>query len=144
MTETAKPAAQSVDPQRFRVADDGAPMLVGGRCGHCGCLTWAVRAICPRCWASDRQEEFALPATGRLYSMTMTHRAQNGFKGPYAVGVVDLPGDVRVFGRIHWPAGERWSPGAEMELFAERVDFEGDAPSIYVPAFKPRGTSGHA
>ena len=55
-----------------------------------------------------------------------------------------IVGDVRVFGRIHWPAGERWSPGAEMELFAERVDFEGDAPSIYVPAFKPRGTSGHA
>lgn len=144
MPVTANASLPSVDPQRFRVGADGSAMLVGGRCGHCGCLTWAMRAMCPRCWATDRQEEVALPSAGKLYSMTMTHRAQNGFKGPYAVGVVDLPGNVRVFGRIHWPAGERWRPGADMQLFAERVDFEGDAPSVYVPAFRPTETSGHA
>lgn len=134
---TKDEAVASVDPQRFRVAPDGTPTLVGGRCGHCGCVAWAVREMCPRCWATDRQEEFALPAKGALYTMTMTHRAQNGYRGPYAVGMVDLPGGVRVFGRIHWPEGTRWKPGAEMELFAERLDFDGDRPPMWVPAFKP-------
>ena len=112
MTEAAIAQPQSVDAQRFRVGSDGAPMLVGGRCRHCGCVTWGVRTMCPRCWSADPQEEIALPTSGRLYTMTTTYRPQTGYKGPYAVGVVDLAGDVRVIGRIHWPAGTRWRPGA--------------------------------
>jgi hypothetical protein len=76
--------------------------------------------------------------------MTAVQRAQNGYRGPYAVGVVDLPGGVRVFGRIHWPEGTRWRPGAEMELFAERLDFDGGQPSMWVPAFKLSEGQTHA
>lgn len=119
-------------------------MLVGGRCGHCGCLTWGVRAMCPRCWATDLQEEIALPRSGSLYSMTTIQRPQTGYRGPYTVGVVDLPGKVRVFGRIHWPDGSRWRPGTEMELLAERIDFDGDIPPMWVPAFQQKEPSNHA
>lgn len=144
MTGVAEKEVASVDAQRFRVSADGMPMLVGGRCGHCGCLGWSVRTICPRCWATDRQEEVALPNRGALYTMTNTYRAQNGYRGPYAVGLVDLPGGVRVFGRIHWPEGSQWRAGTEMELFAERLDFDGDVPPMWVPAFKPSGAAPHA
>jgi uncharacterized OB-fold protein len=142
--EQTVPTVASVDSQRFRVEPDGRATLIGGRCGHCGCLTWSVRAMCPKCWATDDQQEIALPAKGALYSMTAVQRAQNGYRGPYAVGVVDLPGGVRVFGRIHWPEGSRWQAGAEMELFAERLDFDGGQPSMWVPAFKPSEVQGHA
>lgn len=144
MSEDREENVASVDAQRFRVDPEGQPMLVGGRCGHCGCIAWSVRAMCPRCWATDKQEEFALPTKGMLYSMTAVQRAQNGYRGPYAVGVVDLPGGVRVFGRVHWPEGSRWRAGAEMELFAERLDFDGNVPSMIVPAFRPSEGSAHA
>lgn len=134
----------SMDAHRFRVDAQGTPTLIGGCCGHCGCLVWGVRAMCPRCWATDKQEEVALPHSGSLYSMTTVQRAPGGYRAPYAVGVVDLPGDVRVFGRIHWPDGSRWRPGAEMELIVERVDFDGGLPSILVPAFRPKKSHSHA
>ncbi len=140
MAEEQLKEAASADPARFRVDGDGKPLLVGGRCRHCGCTTWSVRKLCPRCWEADSMEEIALPAEGELYSMTEIHRAQAGFRAPYAVGVVDLPGPVRVFGRVHWPAGQRWLPGTRVELIAERIDLEGDAAPLWVPAFRPRET----
>lgn len=143
MIEAVAEMAQSVDSRRFRVGPDGTPMLVGGQCTHCGCLAWSVRTLCPRCWATDGQEEVELPTKGTLYSLAAVQRAQNGYRGPYAVGVVDLPGGVRVFGRIHWPEGSRWRAGTEMELFAERLEFDA-MPPMWVPAFKPTGAASHA
>lgn len=137
MSDAASGRVESVDPQRFRVNADGEAQLIGGRCRACGCVTWGVRAMCPRCWSDRDQDEIVLAQEGALYSLTETYRAQNGFKGPYTVGLVDLSQGVRVFGRVHWPAGSGWRPGARMTLFAERVDFETGAPSVYVPAFRP-------
>lgn len=144
MSDVQNPGISSIDPQRFRVSAEGEGELVGGRCRACGCTTWGVRALCPRCWADGGQEEIILGREGTLYSLTETHRPQNGFRGPYTVGLVDLPEGVRVFGRIHWPDGSRWKPGAPMRLFAERVDFDGGAPSVYVPAFRPVDGASHA
>ena len=144
MVAIAEAEATSVDSQRFRIDGNGKPRLVGGRCRNCGCETWGARTMCPRCWAAEKMEEVDLPNVGALYSMVTVYRAQAGFKGPYTFGLVDLPGCVRVFGRIHWPEGSRWQPGAEMELIAERIDVDSGKPPFWVPAFRPTGRRDHA
>jgi uncharacterized OB-fold protein len=81
------------------------PALIGGQCPTCAAMTFPVRTGCPRCGAVglDRRP---LSRTGRLWAWT-----SQGFlpKAPFAgqfvsaeafepwfVGVVELPGQLRL------------------------------------------------
>jgi len=70
-------------------------------CEDCGHLTFPPKAHCPSCWA--RQVNWRdLRGQGRLYSYTINHVAPRKLRdqAPYAVGIVDLDEDVRVFCRL--------------------------------------------
>jgi uncharacterized OB-fold protein len=41
-----------------------------------------------------------LAAEGRVYSFTVIHPSAKSGQAPYAMGYVDLPGPVRIFGRL--------------------------------------------
>ncbi len=79
---------------------DGALQLIGSRCAKCGNAAFPPHRRCPACGAEDGQAELALSPVGTLYTFSEIHVAPEGFSIPYAVGYVDLPEGVRVFGQI--------------------------------------------
>jgi uncharacterized protein len=79
------------------------------RCPHDGDRHWPPRTACPKCH-SEELEWVDLPETGRIYAFSaVLGGAPLGLEDglPYAVGLVDLEGDVlRLFGRID---GKPWT-----------------------------------
>lgn len=54
-----------------------------------------------------------VPGLGRVYSYTVVHPNPKSGAAPFALGYVDLPGPVRLFGRI---AGDGVAIGAECQV----------------------------
>ena len=47
-----------------------------------------------------QHETVAVAAFGRVYSFTVIHPGAKSGEAPYALGLVDFPGPVRIFGRL--------------------------------------------
>ncbi|MEV6059979.1 Zn-ribbon domain-containing OB-fold protein [Nocardia asteroides] len=95
MTDTTqlRPDAWQQDgPDRAR--------LLATRCGQCATLTFPPLPACPSCWERDGLETQLLPERGVLHSFTIVHTPSTGIAAPYAVGLVDYEGGVRVCGRL--------------------------------------------
>jgi uncharacterized OB-fold protein len=88
-----------VAPGLVRLDADGAPHLVGGRCRNCGVHSFPKAGICSAC-LSEEIETVDLAREGRLYSYSVVHQAPRGWRVPYALGYVDLPGDIRVLAHL--------------------------------------------
>jgi uncharacterized OB-fold protein len=81
------------------------PRLIGGRCGACGALHFPRRAGCPRCGTSGPAEHL-LGARGTLWTWTSQGFApkepfngtvgEGGLDVPWYVGLVEIPGELRV------------------------------------------------
>jgi uncharacterized OB-fold protein len=83
----------------------GAVRLHGSRCGRCGAVAFPAHEACPSCGESG-QDSVLLSPVGTLYSFSEIHVAPRGFATPYAVGYVDLPEGVRLFGQIEGRAAD--------------------------------------
>jgi len=81
------------------------PALIGGQCPGCGAVTFPLRTGCPRCGTVDL-ERHLLGRTGTLWSWTSQgflpkapftgqFVPAEGFE-PWFVGVVELPGELRL------------------------------------------------
>ena len=59
-----------------------------------------------------RHEPVSIEPVGEVYSFTLIHPSHKSGLAPYALGYVDLPGPVRLFGRLQGQArpgiGERY------------------------------------
>jgi uncharacterized OB-fold protein len=86
--------------------EGGAVRLHGSRCGRCSGVAFPAHEACPSCGAESGQDAVLLSPTGTLYSFSEIHVAPKGFATPYAVGYVDLPEGVRLFGQIEGRAAE--------------------------------------
>jgi uncharacterized protein len=86
--------------------EGGAVRLNGSRCIHCGNVAFPPHLQCPACGAQSGQETAALSCVGTLYTFCEIHVAPEGFAVPYAVGYVDLPEGVRLFGQIEARAAD--------------------------------------
>ena len=102
MTDTAEyfPASQ---PWTER---GDAVLLHGSKCGHCGTVAFPAHGLCPACGVDNGQARVELSPVGTLYTFSEIHIAPKGFATPYAVGYVDLPEGVRLFGQIEGPASD--------------------------------------
>jgi len=74
--------------------------LEGSRCERCGGLYFPPRDVCPECLDDGVIAPAPLSRHGTLYSFSIVHAAPKGFRGPYAIGYVDLPENVRVLAQI--------------------------------------------
>jgi uncharacterized OB-fold protein len=54
---------------------------------------------------ATRHAPVALGSIGEVYSFTVIHPGAKSGLAPYALGYVDLPGPVRIFGRLQGRAG---------------------------------------
>lgn len=81
-------------------ADD--PQLIGSRCESCATITFPPQQSCPRC-TSNQVSEHLLARSGTLWTWTVQgfrpksppYEGGDDFT-PYAVGYVELPGEVKV------------------------------------------------
>lgn len=74
------------------------PRLVASRRLSTGELTFpAVPAASP---LASQYEQVPVPAVGHVYSFTVIHPGPKSGEQPYALGYVDFPGPLRIFGRL--------------------------------------------
>jgi uncharacterized OB-fold protein len=85
---------------------DGAVRLHGSKCAQCGAVAFPPHGLCPGCGAEHGQDKVELSGVGTLYTFSEIHVAPKGFATPYAVGYVDLPEGVRLFGQIEARAAD--------------------------------------
>jgi len=80
-------------PQRYR--------LEAGKCASCGHLCFPPRIICPECKGTSF-ENVRLNEVGTLITFTILHVAAEKFskETPFAVGIVELNGKVRMTAQI--------------------------------------------
>lgn len=100
--EAASADPRFVAPNLVRVDAAGKPHLVGGRCSKCDAFSFPRAAVCTSC-LSEEIAAVDLADEGALYSYSIVHQAPKGWATPYALGYVDLPGDVRVLAHIDVP-----------------------------------------
>ena len=128
------------------------PQLIGSRCGKCGMVTFPAQGSCPRCAATDMAEHL-LSRRGTLWAWTTQDfpppsPPYTGPTGkefvPFAVGYVELPGEVRVETRLteHEPAA--LAHGMQMELVVVPFRTDDDGNEVVTFAFAPAGREGSA
>ena len=80
-------------PQRYR--------LEAAKCVRCGKVSFPPRSKCPKCGNSEF-EQTVLPDHGVVRTFTVIHVAPPQFEDqtPYAVGIVELDGGVRITAQI--------------------------------------------
>jgi uncharacterized OB-fold protein len=121
------------------------PALLGSRCSQCGIATFPVAESCTACSGQDVSVE-ELPRRGTLWTWTVQQfmpkspynsgETPETFK-PYGVGYVELPGGVRVEGRLTENDPEKLTIGMEMELLVDTYRTEENGDEIVSFFFKP-------
>lgn len=88
------------------------PTLMASRDHRTG--EWVFPAVAAHSPLASRHEAVPVTGTGTVYSFTVIHPAPKSGLPPYALGYVDFPGPVRIFGRLlgkDRPAiGDRYVP----------------------------------
>ncbi len=112
--------------------------LAGCECGACGRKFFPKRDFCTECGSQDAMRDARIEGPGKLYSHSIIHIAPKTFKVPYAVGYVDLPGDVRVLGQIvEWDDGPL-EQGMEMQIGYASIAEEPDGSVRESFVFQPK------
>lgn len=136
---------KSIDPKLFTWPSN-KPRLFGSKCHNCGTTSFPAQASCPRCCSED-VETCELGTRGKLWSFTIQGflpksppyagtETLEDFK-PFGVGYVELPGQVRVVGRINVSKPEELEIGMDMELVFEPFRTDEDGTEIISYAFRP-------
>jgi hypothetical protein len=128
MTDTATlpripmPGSRAYPPRRSAFTQQFWDGLTDGLwqtsgCDDCGRLTFPPKPVCPHCWSTSVRW-VPLKARGTLYSWTRIHAAPAVFaaEAPYAVGIVDLEGGLRLACRLVEPEGASFVPGMPVEM----------------------------
>jgi uncharacterized OB-fold protein len=98
------------------------PRLIGSQCNACATVTFPRQGSCPRCTSEDVRERLLSPR-GTLWTWTVQcfepksppYAGGEDFE-PYAVGYVELPGEVRVETRLTDVDHDELEIGLPMEL----------------------------
>ncbi|MFC7157161.1 Zn-ribbon domain-containing OB-fold protein [Halomarina halobia] len=104
----------------IRVAEDGAPALVGTECNDCGFVVFPRRSFCRNC-LSETVADVDLSREGELRTYTVAHTGQEGFEPPYAFGFVHLPEGVRLYSLIEGWESATMAVGAPVELTLDEI-----------------------
>lgn len=124
------------------------PRLIGSRCTNCGTHTFPAQNGCAKCTGSET-EEVELERRGTLWAWTVQGFPPKappyvgpGSKDPaefvpYGVGYVELPGQVRVEGRLTLNDPEQIEIGMEMEMVLEVLGTDEEGNELVTFAFAP-------
>lgn len=133
----------------FTWPDD--PTLIGGQCGQCATYTFPIRRGCPRCGADALQRRL-LHRQGTLWSWTTQgfvpkapfaghHLAAEPFQ-PWLVGLVELPGQVRLETILVGVTAKEARIGIPVRLTTIPFRTDADGTEVVTFAFTPEGVNG--
>ncbi|GAB3114107.1 DNA-binding protein [Aestuariicella hydrocarbonica] len=121
------------------------PELLGSRCQHCGEASFPSQPDCRCCGQRDTQI-VSLGHRGKLWTWTIqsfmpkppyaTDETAESFT-PYGVGYVEMPGGVRVEGRIQLNPAAPLTIGMPLDLVVEPLRTDADGNQIMMFSFKP-------
>ena len=121
------------------------PALLGSRCKACGIASFPASDSCMACSGQDVEVE-ELPGRGTLWTWTVqqfmpktpykSNETPETFK-PYGVGYLELPGGVRVEGRLTENDPKKLRIGMEMEVVFEPYRTEDNGDEVINFFFKP-------
>lgn len=121
------------------------PALLGSRCRDCGRAAFPAQDSCTACCSTDVEVE-ELPRQGKLWTWTVQRfmpkspynsgETPETFK-PYGVGYVELPGAIRVEGRLTESDPEKLTIGMDMDVVFYPFRTEDDGTEIINFAFSP-------
>jgi len=121
------------------------PALLGSRCNDCGIVAFPVANACMACSGQDVSVE-ELPGRGTLWTWTVQQfMPKTPYKSnetaetftPYGVGYLELPGGVRVEGRLTENDPEKLHIGMEMDVVFEPYCHEENGDEVINFFFKP-------
>lgn len=121
------------------------PALLGSRCNDCGIASFPVAQSCMACSGQDVTVE-ELPRRGTLWTWTVqrfmpkspykSDETEQTFQ-PYGVGYVELPGGVRVEGRLTENDPAKLRIGMPMEVVFEPYRHEANGDEVIGFFFRP-------
>jgi len=127
------------------------PRLIGARCAGCGLVSFPAGPACQRCGGTEFAERL-LSDRGALWTFTT-----QGFRPPsppydgadtaetfqpYALGYVELPGEVIVEARLTEPDPARLAIGQPMRLTIVPYSVGADGTQVMTFAFAPCSPGG--
>jgi uncharacterized OB-fold protein len=107
-------------PQRYR--------LEAAKCAGCGKVSFPPRSVCPKC-GNAKFEATALPDRGVVRTFTVIHVAPSQFEdqAPYAIGIVELDGGVKITTQIVDCPLEDIKIGQKVRIEFRRIQQDGHA-----------------
>jgi uncharacterized protein len=126
---------------------DDEPSLIGARCRECGATTFPVRSGCPRCGATGL-ESCTLGRDGTLWTWTSQGFAPKApFSGnllagggnftPWYVGLIEIPGQLRVEGLLVNVTEDTLKIGMPMRMVVVPFRVEDSGEEVVTFAFAP-------
>jgi uncharacterized OB-fold protein len=107
-------------PQRYR--------LEAAKCTSCGEVFFPPRLICTKC-KSRKFEKVILSDQGKVvtYTVIRTGPSQFADQAPYAVGIVELDGGVRITSQIVDCELDKLAIGQRVQIEFRRIQKQGPA-----------------
>lgn len=136
------PAQIPVAENLFRWSASGAD-LIGSQCRGCGAKYFPKSLSCRNPLCDDKTvEDVLLRREGRLYSYTVQHyRPPALFKmepfSPYAIGLVELTGGLRVMGMLTGCALDEIHIGMPVELTVQPLYQDDVGREVMTYAYRP-------
>jgi uncharacterized OB-fold protein len=141
MTITQKPVAEGLFTWP---PDETAPLrLIGSECTPCGLVSFPAAADCVRC-ASAESKQRLLSDRGTLWTYTTQnfrppsppYDGPEDFE-PYAVGYIELLGELLVEARLTEPDPQKLRIGQHMRLTLVPYTAQDDGTEVVTFAFAP-------
>jgi uncharacterized protein len=139
-------------PRQVPVADglftwpSGEPRLIGAQCVACGLVGFPAGLPCQRCGGAEATEKL-LSDRGTLWTFTTQNFRPPSppYDGadtaetfqPYALGYVELPGEVMVEARLTEPDPARLAIGQPVRLAIVPYSVTADGTEVMTFAFAP-------
>jgi len=124
------------------------PRLIGAHCAACGLVRFPGGPSCERCGGTEFTERL-LAGRGTLWTFTTQNfrppsppydgADTAGSFQPYAVGYIELPGEVVVEARLTEPDPARLAIGQPMRLAIVPYTVRPDGTEVVTFAFEPDG-----
>lgn len=124
--------------------DESTPLrLIGSECTACGLVSFPAASDCVRC-ASTESKERLLAERGTLWTYTTQdfrppsppYDGPEAFE-PYAVGYIELPGELLVEARLTEPDPDKLRIGQDMRLTLVPYRVQEDGTEVMTFAFAP-------
>ena len=121
------------------------PRLLGSRCEDCGIVEFPVKDTCPAC-SGQNVHVHELPKRGTLWTWTIqafmpkepyvSDETPETFQ-PFGIGYLELPGNVRIEGRLLENDPDKLKIGMEMEVVFEKYRTAENGDDVISYFFKP-------